>query len=198
MTIYGALWYFWHFYGTFCTFGLFWEEFTFVAIYALFRVKLFWHKSCSCNLFVFFYVWNRQTTGHCDSMTESGQWGRFSENCMARERHTTRSIPKSQFLDWIGFGADAVKTFYRTMSKSPWPPPFLVVVKRNYFLSRWLPSHQSYNLASLANNLEVLQPLQDEVDVEGANCHHVNHVHRFFDEPWKIPWIILSFPILFT
>ena len=25
---------------------------------------------------------NRQTSGHCDSMTESTKWGRFSENCV--------------------------------------------------------------------------------------------------------------------
>ena len=47
--------------------------------------------------------------------------------------------------------------------------------------------YQSYNLASLANNLEVLQPLQDEVDVEGTDRHHVDHVHCFFDEPWNTP-----------
>ena len=50
---------FWHFHGTLWRlwpFTLFCGKFTFAAIYALFRVKLFWHKPGSCKFDVFFHV----------------------------------------------------------------------------------------------------------------------------------------------
>ena len=44
-------------------------------------------------------------------------------------------------------------------------------------------SHQSDHLARLANNFKVLQPLEDEGDVEGADRHKVNYVHCISYEP---------------
>ena len=38
-------------------------------------------------------------------------------------------------------------------------------------------SNQSDDLAGLADNLEVLEPFQDERDVERADSHQVDHVH---------------------
>ena len=38
-------------------------------------------------------------------------------------------------------------------------------------------SNQSDDLAGLADDLEVLEPLQDERDVERADSHQVDHVH---------------------
>ena len=49
MTLYGIFWHFW-------PVTLFCGEFTFVAIYTLFWVKIFWHKPCLCKFFVFFHV----------------------------------------------------------------------------------------------------------------------------------------------
>ena len=44
---YGSFWHFWHV-------RMFCGEFTFVAIYAHFLVKLFWHKPYLCNFFCLF------------------------------------------------------------------------------------------------------------------------------------------------
>ena len=43
--------------------------------------------------------------------------------------------------------------------------------------------HQSDHLARLPNDLKVLQPLEDEGDVEGADCHKVDYVHCISYEP---------------
>ena len=52
----GTLCYFLALSGSFGPFTLFCQEFTFVIIYALFKVKLFWHKPCLCKIFVFLHV----------------------------------------------------------------------------------------------------------------------------------------------
>ena len=44
MELYDTFWHFW-------PVTLFWWEFTFVAIYSLFGVKIFWHKLCLFNFF---------------------------------------------------------------------------------------------------------------------------------------------------
>ena len=54
-------------------------------------------------------------------------------------------------------------------------------------LSVFNSSHQSNDLASLANDGEVLKPLQDEGDVEGADRHKVDQVHRLLHKPGKEP-----------
>ena len=43
--------------------------------------------------------------------------------------------------------------------------------------------HQSNDLSSLANDGKVLEPLQDERDVERADRHKVNQVHRLLYKP---------------
>ena len=43
--------------------------------------------------------------------------------------------------------------------------------------------HQADDLSRLADDLEVLQPLQYQGDVEGTDGHNVDNVHRLSHEP---------------
>ena len=60
-------------------------------------------------------------------------------------------------------------------------------------------THQSDHLSCLPNDLKVFEALQDERYVERANCHHVDNVHRFFQEPDRTTqiciciWMALTF-----
>ena len=44
-------------------------------------------------------------------------------------------------------------------------------------------SYQSDHLSCLPDDLKVFEALQDEGYVEGADGHHVDYVHCFFQEP---------------
>ena len=71
MALLGTCWYFlWHFMALCGIFWYFWPvtlfcgEFTFVTIYALFWVKLYWNKPCLCNLFFCLF----QCLLHCTAL----------------------------------------------------------------------------------------------------------------------------------
>ena len=60
-------------------------------------------------------------------------------------------------------------------------------------------THQSDHLSCLPNDLKVFEALQDERYVERADGHHVDNVHRFFQEPDRTTqlciciWMALTF-----
>ena len=77
--------------------------------------------------------------------------------------------------------------------ENPQDPHYPHLAHRQMLVSDYQ-SHQSDHLARLPNDLKVLQPLQDEGDVEGADCHKVDYVHCISYEPsfsdkWQLKWL---------